>query len=67
MLAGAFVLSLAGGLTAMPGAVPIIWCDMRGMPNNDQRGLVQPFIAIMQMLAWRSRRCSGARACLRGS
>lgn len=24
---------------------------MRGMPKNDQRGLVQPFIAIMQVLA----------------
>ena len=24
---------------------------MRGMPKNDQRGLVQPFIAIMQLLA----------------
>ena len=35
----------------MPGAVPTIWCDMRGMPKNDQRGLVQPFIAIMQVLA----------------
>jgi uncharacterized membrane protein YfcA len=42
---------LIGGLTAMPGAVPTIWCDMRGMPKNDQRGLVQPFIAIMQALA----------------
>ncbi len=42
---------LVGGLTAMPGAVPTIWCDMRGMPKNDQRGLVQPFIAIMQVLA----------------
>jgi len=42
---------LIGGLTAMPGAVPTIWCDMRGMPKNDQRGLVQPFIAIMQVLA----------------
>jgi uncharacterized membrane protein YfcA len=42
---------LVGGLTAMPGAVPTIWCDMRGMPKSDQRGLVQPFIAIMQVLA----------------
>jgi uncharacterized membrane protein YfcA len=40
-----------GGLTAMPGAVPTIWCDIRGMPKSDQRGLVQPFIAIMQVLA----------------
>jgi uncharacterized protein len=42
---------LVGGLTAMPGAIPTIWCDMRGMPKSDQRGLVQPFIAIMQLLA----------------
>ncbi|MGB8400504.1 sulfite exporter TauE/SafE family protein [Bradyrhizobium sp.] len=42
---------LIGGLTAMPGAVPTIWCDMRGMPKGDQRGLVQPFIAIMQLFA----------------
>jgi uncharacterized membrane protein YfcA len=42
---------LIGGLTAMPGAIPTIWCDMRGMPKSDQRGLVQPFIAMMQLLA----------------
>jgi uncharacterized membrane protein YfcA len=42
---------LIGGLTAMPGAVPTIWCDMRGMPKSDQRGLVQPFIAVMQLFA----------------
>jgi uncharacterized membrane protein YfcA len=42
---------LVGGLTAMPGAIPTIWCDVRGMPKSEQRGLVQPFIAIMQVLA----------------
>jgi uncharacterized membrane protein YfcA len=42
---------LIGGLTAMPGAIPTIWCDMRGMPKSDQRGLVQPFFAIMQLFA----------------
>jgi uncharacterized protein len=45
--AGGFV----GGLTAMPGALPTIWCDLRGLPKNQQRGLVQPFIAAMQMVA----------------
>lgn len=45
----------------MPGAIPTIWCDMRGMPKSDQRGLVQPFIAIMQLFArWG---CSSATAC----
>jgi uncharacterized protein len=42
---------LIGGLTAMPGALPTIWCDMRGLPKNEQRGLVQPFIAAMQIFA----------------
>jgi len=42
---------LVGGLTAMPGAIPTIWCDMHGMTKNEQRGLVQPFIAAMQIFA----------------
>ncbi len=42
---------LVGGLTAMPGALPTIWCDMHGVPKNKQRGLVQPFIAAMQIFA----------------
>src|SRR6516225_1538096 len=40
---------LIGGLTAMPGALPTIWCDMHGVSKNQQRGLVQPFIAAMQI------------------
>ena len=42
---------LVGGLTAMPGAVPTIWCDLRGLPKEQQRGLVQPYIAVMQVFA----------------
>lgn len=42
---------LVGGLTAMPGAIPTIWCDMHGVPKNQQRALVQPFIAAMQIFA----------------
>ena len=42
---------LIGGLTAMPGALPTIWCDMQGIPKGEQRGLVQPFIVIMQLVA----------------
>jgi hypothetical protein len=42
---------LIGGLTAMPGAIPTIWCDMHGLPKSQQRGLVQPFIAAMQIFA----------------
>lgn len=42
---------MIGGLTAMPGALPTIWCDIHGVKKNEQRGLVQPFIAAMQIVA----------------
>lgn len=35
----------------MPGALPTIWCDIHGVPKTEQRGLVQPFIAAMQIFA----------------
>jgi uncharacterized membrane protein YfcA len=37
--------------TAMPGAIPSIWCELRGCSKDEQRGLVQPFILGMQLLA----------------
>ena len=42
---------LVGGVTAMPGAVPTIWYDMRGVTKEQQRGLVQPYITAMQVAA----------------
>ena len=49
MLAG-----LAGGITggaiAFPGAIPTIWCGLRGLSKEQQRGVVQPFIFVMQLL-----------------
>jgi len=46
-----FFGGLVGGVTAMPGAVTTIWCDLHGMAKEEQRGLVQPFIAAMQIAA----------------
>jgi len=46
-----FAGGLVGGLTAMPGALPTIWCDLQGLPKEQQRGMVQPFIAMMQVSA----------------
>lgn len=46
-----FAGGLVGGLTAMPGALPTMWCDLQGLPKDAQRGLVQPFIAVMQLFA----------------
>lgn len=42
---------LLGGLTAMPGALPVIWCDLRGLSREQQRALVQPYIMAMQLFA----------------
>ena len=42
---------LIGGLTAMPGALPTIWCDLHGLPKADQRAMVQPYITVMQVIA----------------
>src|SRR3984893_11723822 len=33
-----FAGGLVGGLTAMPGSLPIIWCDLRGVSKEHQRG-----------------------------
>jgi uncharacterized membrane protein YfcA len=46
-----FIGGLLGGVTAMPGAVPTIWCDLRGLSKDQQRGFVQPYIAAMQVAA----------------
>lgn len=42
---------IVGGLTAMPGAIPVLYCNMRGLPKNEQRGIVEPFILVMQVFA----------------
>lgn len=46
-----FASGLVGGLTAMPGALPTIWCDLQELPRDRQHGMVQPFIATMQSIA----------------
>jgi uncharacterized protein len=46
-----FAGGLVGGLTAMPGSLPIIWCDLRGVSKEHQRGEVQPFILLTQAFA----------------
>jgi len=49
-----FVGTLGGAVgvfTAMPGALPTIWCELRGCTKEQQRGTVQPFIIGMQIVA----------------
>lgn len=40
-----------GGLTAMPGALVTVWCDLQNRTKTSQRGVVQPFILSMQICA----------------
>jgi hypothetical protein len=40
---------ITGGATAFPGAFPTIWCNLRGLSKLEQRGIVQPFILLMQV------------------
>lgn len=40
-----------GSLTAMPGAVIVVWCELQGLSKENQRALVQPFIIAIQIFA----------------
>jgi uncharacterized membrane protein YfcA len=42
---------ITGGLAAFPGAFVSIWCSMRGWDKSVQRGVTQPFILAMQLIA----------------
>ncbi len=42
---------ITGGLAAFPGAFVTIWCGMKGWDKARQRGVYQPFILILQVLA----------------
>lgn len=35
----------------MPGAVMVVWCELRGLSKENQRALVQPFIIAIQIFA----------------
>ncbi len=48
-LAAGFAGGITGGATAFPGAIPTIWCNLRGLSKVEQRGIVQPFILLMQI------------------
>jgi uncharacterized membrane protein YfcA len=46
-----WVGGVMGGLAALSGAVPTIWCQLRGWTKAEQRGVYQPFIVVMQLAA----------------
>ena len=48
-VAAGFAGGITGGATAFPGAIPTIWCSVKGLSKLEQRGIVQPFILLMQI------------------
>ena len=46
-----FLGGITGGLAGFPGAAVTIWCSMRNWDKRRQRGIYQPFILFMQVLA----------------
>ena len=49
-LAG-FLGGITGGAAAFPGAFVTIWCSFKGWSKERQRGVYQPFILIVQLIA----------------
>jgi uncharacterized protein len=47
--ASGFLGGITGGALGFPGAFVSIWCGMKGWDKASQRGVVQPFILIMQI------------------
>ena len=50
-IAVGFVGGVIGGFTAFPGCAVVIWAVLTGMPKREQRGILQPYILCMQLLA----------------
>lgn len=46
-----FLGGITGGFAGFPGAFVTIWCALKGEAKDRQRGVYQPFILIMQILA----------------
>ena len=55
-----FGAGFVGGLTAMPGALVSVWCDLQPRSKENRRGVIQPFILAMQLLALVMMATSGA-------
>lgn len=62
-LADGFVGAIGGvmgGLAALSGAVPTIWCGLRGWPRDEARAVYQPYIMVMQLAALAMAAAAGA-------
>jgi uncharacterized protein len=50
-LSAGFLGGITGGFAGFPGAFVTIWCALKGDAKDRQRGIYQPYILIMQVLA----------------
>jgi uncharacterized membrane protein YfcA len=48
-----------GGLAGLSGALPTIWCQLRGWTRDEQRAVYQPYILAMQLWALAALAASG--------
>ena len=55
-----FGAGFVGGLTAMPGALVSVWCDLQPRSKENRRGVIQPFILAMQLFALTMMAANGA-------
>jgi uncharacterized membrane protein YfcA len=46
-----FVGGVMGGMAGFAGAVPTVWCGLRGWNKDEQRAVFQPYILATQALA----------------
>jgi len=44
-----FAGGVTGGAVAFPGAPVTAWCQLKGLTRDQQRGIYQPFILLMQI------------------
>ena len=42
---------IIGGFTAFPGAAVVVWVGRRGLPKEESRAIVQPYIFAMQFVS----------------
>ncbi|HET6608171.1 MAG TPA: sulfite exporter TauE/SafE family protein [Rhodopila sp.] len=42
---------IIGGLAGLPAALVTVWCSVKGWNKHQQRGIYQPFILAMQIMA----------------
>lgn len=54
-----FIGGVLGGLAGLSGALPTIWCQLRGWSRDEQRGVYQPYILVMQVWSLAALSASG--------